>query len=407
MGAMRRSRGITDLPRLTVHVALMIVAGLAAGCGTPHTSSVLHATAPLPADVTVAYAVGGSNPPATPGLTGLRGRDGTDAWHAATGEPANNSLNPPVEVNGVIYTEGGTVPTTLNNPTQVGTVAAVRATDGHILWNVALPTGTGSDDRDFHIATNGVIVLVTDPTAGLYALAATTGTVRWHLDEPATWPIAVGDGLAVATLPDAEANQAHVVAYREDDGTFLWQGDDFPYGVSRGIGTIGINRTAAYTAGQSGLTAYAPRSGAQLWHQETAGNIIGVDDHSLTIGILDGSGSVASFDAATGNTNWRAGGPNSSWTIPMMQTPTALYVSDPGGTHLIALSMTNGAQLWRAAFPGYRFDSLAQQQGVVFADLLGPPETNTLERLVALDGASGTVYWERDLRIYALVSTPV
>ncbi len=38
----------------------------------------------------------------------------------------------------------------------------------------------------------------------------------------------------------------------------------------------------------------------------------------------------------------------------MIQTPTALYVIDTDNNeHLIALSMTNGAELWRSYFQGY------------------------------------------------------
>ena len=381
-----------------------------AGCGTTttHTAIVFNAPAPLPADITISYAVGGSNPPATPGLTGLRARDGAFAWHAATGEP--NSQVPPVEVNGVIYGEGAAVPGTQGSVDQTGTVAAVRATDGRILWQAPLPTGAGTDDRDFRIATDGITVLVTDPTAGLYALAATTGAIRWHIDEPATWPLAVRDGLAVATLAGPQGDTTHVVVYQEDNGQLLWQGEDFSSGNTDDIRTVGINHTAVYLMGQTALIAYAARTGRQLWRQDMGGGIVGVDDHTVTLSILGGVHSVACLDAVTGGIIWSADGSYEGWNS-MLQTPTALYVIDTDGQrqHLVALSMANGAQLWQVEFPGYRIDSIAQEQGVVFARLFAPSNMfgpNVPERLAALDGSRGTVYWERDQQMYYLVSTP-
>lgn len=93
----------------------------------------------------------------------------------------------------------------------------------------------------------------------------------------------------------------------------------------------------------------------------------------------------------------------------MIQTPTAIYVPDADGQHLIALSMTNGRQLWQAEFPGYRIDSITQEQGVIFARLFEPANIfgpNVPERLSAIDGSRGTVCWERDQQMYFLVNTP-
>jgi outer membrane protein assembly factor BamB len=407
MGATQPARRVVNILSPPLRVVLVMVAGLVVGCGTTHTSSVFHAAAPLPSDITIPYAVGGSNPPTTPGLTGLKGRDGSNAWHAATGEP-NSQAPSPLEVNGVIYTEGGSVHVSDATGTldQVGTVAAVRASDGHILWQVPLPTGSGTDDRDFHIATDGTTVLVTDPTAGLYALSATTGAVRWHRDEPVTWPLAVKDDVAVATRADPQGEKAYQVVYQEDDGKVLWQGRDFLHGIRP---VIGINHTSVYIAGPTALIAYATRTGKQLWRQEMMGNIVGVDDHTVTIGMSGGSYSAACLDAVTGSINWTVRGSSDGWR-PVLQTSAVLYGVTSPSLHLIAVSRTNGAQLWHAEFASYYVDSIAQEQGVVFAYLFVPPNAlgeSRPSRLVALDGSRGTVYWERDQQIYALVNTPL
>ncbi len=245
------------------------------------------------------YTVGGEpNPPTTPGLTGLRARDGGNAWHAATGEP--NSQVPPVEVNGVIYTEG------FSEVPQIGWAQWLRCAP-----RMGISSGrrrylpeVDPRPRFFRIATDGVTVLVADPTAGLYALAATTGAVRWHLN--ATSDLAAccsKNGVAVATLTDPQGAKAHMAVYREDDGQLLWQRSDFSAGATSEAINIGINHTAVYIAGQTELVAYAARTGAQLWSQQMGGGIVGVDDHTITIGFFGGR--VGCLDAAMGSVIWK------------------------------------------------------------------------------------------------------
>ena len=157
------------------------------------------------------------------------------------------------------------------------------------------------------------------------------------------------------------------------------------------------------------MIAYAARTGKQLWRQEMSGNIVGVDDHTVTIGMSGGSYSAACLDAVTGNINWTVSGSSDGWR-PVLQTSRVLYGVTSLSRHLIAVSMTNGAQLWHAEFGSYYVGSIAQEQGIVFAYLFVPPNAlgvSPPSRLVALDGSRGTVYWERDQSIYALVNTPL
>src|SRR5215469_1495012 len=46
-------------------------------------------TCPLPPDVTVCCLGGIGFLETTPGLTAVKGHDGTDAWHASTGDPSS------------------------------------------------------------------------------------------------------------------------------------------------------------------------------------------------------------------------------------------------------------------------------------------------------------------------------
>lgn len=347
-------------------VLVILVSILLSGCGL---TSIFNAAAPLSTDVTIPYSVGASSSTAA-GLVGLKGRDGGDAWHTNTGEPSTHFA--PIMANGVIYTEGGS----LQLPK--GTLLAIRATDGHTLWQAPMPI------RDFSIATDGAIVLVAAKSQGLYALDATNGALRWHLDEPATEPLSVKDGVAIATRTDAQGQGAHLAIYQADDGKPLWQLTYVP--------AIGINHTMIYTSASDETLAYAARTGKELWHAEIVGNIAGVNDQTV---LLSGSQNVASLDAATGRILWNAPVIFDGWQ-GVIQTSAAIYGAYQDS--LIALKTSDGSQLWQSAIPGYAAVQITEEQSVIFALLSGGAESSKPARIVALDGAQGSVYWERDIQ---------
>ena len=318
-------------------VIIILVSLLLSGCGA---TSIFNAAAPLASHVTIPYSVGGSET-TTAGLTALNGRDGADAWHAATGEPSTNFQ--PIMVNGIIYTEGGSTQPSSR------TLVAVRASDGHTLWKAPMP------NPDFTIASDGVVVLAQAKADGLFALDAATGALRWRLDQPATDPVYVKDGLAIATITDAQGQGAHLAVYQEADGKPLWQ---LIYAA-----LAGINRTAVYTSLANEVLAYAPLTGKELWHSEIAGDIVGVSDQAV---LVSGSQHVASLDPATGRTLWNVPIVFDGWP-GIVQTPTLVY-----GTHqnaIIALRLDDGSQAWLGEFPDYTPIQITEMQGVIFAVL--------------------------------------
>jgi len=359
-------------PKKFLGVLLGLLAVLLSGCGS---TTIFSAPAPLGAAVNVPYTTTASN--SGSGLAALKGRDGSDAWHTATGEPS--IIFQPVMVNGIIYTEGGT-----RKPGQ-NTLVAVRAGNGDILWRFQAPIW------DFAMATDGATVLVAAGTHGLYALDAKTGATRWQRNETARAPLYVRDGVAVVTLTDAQGQDAHLAVYREDDGGPLWQLTYAP--------DVAINHTAIYTAASNEILAYAPQTGKELWHSETAGNIIAINNHSVTLS--DGN-NVVSLDAATGATRWNVPVAFDGW-MGSAQSPTLVY----GGHQdtVLAVRVSDGSQSWYSEFPGYIIVQISEEQGVVFAMLAGGAESSKPARVAALDGTTGRVYWQRDiLQISDLVS---
>jgi outer membrane protein assembly factor BamB len=353
-------RAASGLAPLVVLVSLLL-----SSCGE---TSIFNAAAPLASHVTIPYSIGGSGT-TTAGLTALNGRDGNDAWHAATGEPSTNFQ--PLMVNGIVYTESGTA--------QASSLVAVRASDGHTLWKAPMP------NPNFTIASDGVVVLAQAKANGLFALDAATGALRWRLDQPATDPVYVKDGIAAATITDAQGQGAHLAVYQEEDGAPLWQLTYAP--------PAGINHSTVYTSESNETLAYAARTGKELWHSEIAGDLVGVNDQSV---LISGSQHVASLDAATGLTLWDVPVEFDGW-IGIVQTPTVVY-----GAHndsVIALSFTNGTPTTLSSeFSNYTVTQITEVQGVVFAMLAGGPESSKPARVAALDATTGRVYWQRDVQ---------
>ncbi len=364
--------GISRVKRSAIGLAslviVVLVSLLLSGCGE---TSIFNAAAPLASHVTIPYSVGGSGA-TTAGLTALNGRDGDDAWHAATGEPSTNFQ--PIMVNGIIYTEGGSTQPSSR------TLVAVRASDGHTLWKAPMP------NPKFTIASDGLIVLAQAKADGLFALDAATGALRWRLDQPATDPVYVKDGLAVATITDAQGQGAHLAVYQEADGKPLWQ---LIYAA-----LVGINHSTVYTSESNEILAYAARTGKELWHSEIAGNLVGVNDQSV---LVSGPQFVASLDAETGRTLWDVPVVFDGWQ-GIVQTPTTIY-----GTHndsVIALDATTGNEGMSIAFSGYTPIQITEMQGVIFAMLAGGPESSKPARVAALslNSTKAQVYWQRDIQ---------
>ena len=391
---------------MQVHVALLLVVLVVSGCGS-QSSRVFNAAAPVSSDVTVWYPVGDVNNFKGPiGLKGLKGRDGSVAWVAATGEYTTPALGFPVQIGDVIYTEGNLLQ---SGPDRL---YAVRATDGHILWQEPLPLQDASNPANFTIAADSTTVLFGDTQSGLYAVDTATGMVRWHVDEPFVGTfirqIAVGGGVAVALVPGTKDGSARLAVFRENDGKLLWYGPE--YQSSAGL-SLGVNSRAVYIVSDEAtrlsspeLIAYNSGTGDELWHYVIAGGIVAVTDQTVLLGsayIDNGkSDNIACVDAVTGALRWEAHGNYNQW-YELSPSPTAVYVpTTTNPTELAAISMASGAQLWRIEVGNYLPGEVMQEDGVAFAFLEGSQNffgPSTPNRLVALDAQSGRVYWERDI----------
>ncbi len=282
-------------------------------------------------------------------LTALRTTDGSVQWTLWMNLQESNVF----QYNDTLYIAQYTV-------NQVITIAAVRARDGHLLWQSTrqgynVPEVIGIQDG------NLVDLYQSDPTGNeiLVALDIHTGQTRWVTPE----------------MTSAEV-------YLAENTIILCQYD---------ISSDG--QTAIYA-----MTALDSLTGKQHWShtlslpQSEQGYVCGTTATRAIIALNPGAlGALYSYDVQTGALSWHAQvGPNietfdqdrvylSTWT-------GSAYPDATAGDRLRALRAGDGAMLWSA--PG---QYLPMQYGeTLFPDIV---LARTPDGLAGLDARTGTVKW--------------
>ncbi len=368
------------LSRMTLPL-LILLALLLGACDQSGLS--IKTSAPLPPSIIIPYIASSSG--TTPGgVTALHGRDGTIAWHTASGVPSSQWI--PTAVNGVLYVEGGTSQPVVGGIVNAS-VIALRLTDGRVLWQTPMPVG------DFGPAVDGSLLLVAAGASGLYALDASDGAILWHRAVQLKGSVYASGGIAVVTRTDYVAPGTYVesaclAAFRERDGVPLWCSPKWPdAAVAITPTTVIINE------GGQLVGALASSTGQFLWEGDAQGSIVAVHDQQVLVSTLQ---QIAALDVTTGHVVWQSTTSVADWAgAAWSTTGAAVYVADQ--TEVVALGTGDGTQLWRASYGDYTPDQFVMEAGVLFVLLDPPPESNTPPRLVGVAPDSGAVYWRRDL----------
>jgi outer membrane protein assembly factor BamB len=162
------------------------------------------------------------------------------------------------------------------------------------------------------------------------------------------------------------------------------------------------------------------RDGRELWEYE-AGRVVEGSATSFSGAIIEASDNLAlvqmamrkndvetdtlvALDAQTGKVRWQSAPGFDGAALFASPSAAETTIYGPHKSTLVALRSGNGTQLWQADFSHYAgLKNMIVAGGVLFA-LFEPScryspclgET-TVPRLMALDGATGATYWERDL----------
>lgn len=199
----------------------------------------------------------------------------------------------------------------------------------------------------------------------MQALDAATGNPRWTLRQQADQLISVRPTPAGLLLV-SETGVRHV---RSGDGAEVWR--MLVTGES-----VGFTGHVLATCRQGTLAAYAPPSGEPLW-TDACGELVAAPG-VLVATVDEEPRALARLDPATGAR---------AWSVDLMDQP--LLVGDRvvarNADELVALSLEDGAELWRRPDPG----------GMALAgDALVSLQSGAVERL---DPQTGDLLWRAEL----------
>lgn len=386
-----------------LHAVLLLASVLLlSSCG-----SAVDFTSAAPSDAVVPYTTpvqqGGQS-----SIVGLHAKDGSEAWRMTIGASYNVG---PLSVSGdVLYVIEVAAPTPSTPPPGAVSIIALRLSDGKTLWRTPLPPI--GYDVSVNVDSSAVLIAATD---ALYALDPSSGTVRWHQTELIRpWPY-LGSGVVVARLAGDEPDTASgLAAWRESDGTKLWQLNSSP-----DLNVV-TNSAAVFGREQGVITARSLQTGHPLWHFPTGGDLhvgtllAATDSIVLAQTYAPPAGGISSvslvaLDARTGKQLWTVirtlyGGVQDG-VGPLFggaaNGETMIYGWD--GADLLGLRGSDGAPIWHATMPPYTPNQEQLLDGVLYV-LLFPPSCELgcwfsaqNERLAALNPATGVPYWQRDL----------
>ncbi|MFP8890352.1 right-handed parallel beta-helix repeat-containing protein [Natrialbaceae archaeon A-CW2] len=274
----------------------------------------------------------------------------------------------PAVADGVVYVTSSTV----TQETSYGTVYAIDADGGSVLWSetigepltspriVAGTLYVGSDDGSLYAldptdgselwsfetgrqlettpaVSNGVVYVATSPRSGqpiderVYAIEAASGTELWNADEPVLVNTALTTVDGVVYVADFTGI---VYAYDAEDGTLLW---DSPVSASAINGAPAVAEGVVYVGSDDNhVYALEADAGTELWSFETGGDV------RSSPAVANGVVYVGSFDdhlyalnANTGDELWAFETGDSVWSSPAVLDGVVYVGSQDGRLYAI------------------------------------------------------------------------
>ncbi len=282
----------------------------------------------------------------------LNASDGTLRWRYQTPDERSLSVTPTV-VDGGVYLGGS----------RQGYAYALNAQDGRLRWRAPVSKDVTPNSfvvTETVVVTDGLVIgswyNQTKGTSALYALDASTGSLRWTAPAPGgqvfTRVVLVKDVLYVASYSNwADQNEGYVYAYRPGDGSRLWQ--------------------SAKIAGQ-------------VFDPPVVLNI--------AIYVGTSKGDVYALTLAQGNGLWHKHVANGAVHLAQQTDTGTLYLegaNDPKATEsnlLIAVRASDGTTLWTHSAKGIISGSLAVRDGTLYLT-----EHGARHQLVMLNANTGSV----------------
>jgi len=285
-----------------------------------------------------------------------------------------------------------------------GTLTALDLATGATRWSIP----TGSDQRGTPaISADGATVYVTTGNNGtLLALNAADGSVRWTYDFDGDIPTYgspnVADGTVYVAVGSGATGSMHAIDGAT--GERVWR-TAIGGGVFFGP-TVADGVAVTSSVGDGTVVALDAATGALLWERsETiAITMPAVDAGKVYLGTTNAdftSGSLLALDLATGATLWETGGHgDTQGSSPVLYDDLVILGSHTAGS-VAAYDATTGERQWTHFVGSAVTSSVAvTTSGVVLG---GSQSWDAF----ALDATTGELLWEEQLPAAILSSTAV
>ena len=343
---------------------------------------------PPPYTGTLTYAHTGAR------LFGVRAADGGIQWTANVSNSDTNSI-----------VHGDTIITASTNASMI---VALRAADGHTIWQTATPAGY---TRPLLWQDAQQIYLWYSPDAGptkpLYeALDPRDGHVRWSItingypfysqqSSNDTLPFCVKE----VNPADGTSNNL-IIAVDRKNGKERWRSSPLvtPSEQSTSCRVTGATVISDWEQpGGSQMTAYDLQSGAQRWQIAYRGRLANIDQNAVytTTWYIDQQPSAADTDTLTawratdGQRLWQTSGSLNTFVYSPVAHASLLTITPTG---LAGIDPLSGAILWQRTHSTNDIMKLSIQYGagdvIYFADR---------EAIYALHSITGTIMWQKTL----------
>jgi len=219
------------------------------------------------------------------------------------------------------------------------------------------------------VTVEGDTAYVGDNRGNVYAVGIATGKLRWTARTGGflTVPLAVSDGLVVATLQASRTAQPRVVALKASDGSRAWT-TEVGGGVFASPPAIDGDRVVAGFSDQT-VRAFGLADGVERWSARMNGPIYFSGAPAVTpdaIVAVDALGEVYRFDPSTGSRVWDFALNEAVLRSPVVVADTAALVATADG-RLAAIDLTSGRLVWQSEPSGAVLRSLAVASEAVVA----------------------------------------
>lgn len=213
------------------------------------------------------------------------------------------------------------------------------------VWSVDLPdvsrTGVSLDGTTAYVGTNDGAVTAVD---------LKTGDVRWTGQAGGflETPLAVGDGLVLASVRGSSTSAMKLVALRVEDGSVAWTFAPATASAVGGAPAIG-DGTVYIALADSTVRAVALDTGAERWSARLNSFVIGASPVLVDGGVIvaDSRGQVYRLDAATGARVWDFALNVAVYRTAPVAIGDVLVLATTDG-ELTAFDLATGDLVWRS-----------------------------------------------------------